>query len=195
MKNVLIIIVLSTVILFSCNPAKRIMKNQDQFEQVGREWEKKNPCPPPKFEFKPGKVDSFYTPVINLISVLDSVLLQAKLDSLNKALRLKYNEIAKDCSRQVNEAYDVGYKQAIFETGKIKIPSAIHDTLLHEYIRRIGLLQGDLVKAAEKERDLQILLAKSESKANKWLWIAMALIVVVLVLLFLLIKNAFKITL
>lgn len=174
-ENILVAIGIVAYSFLSCNPAKRIMKNQDRFEQVGREWEKKNPCPPPKLEFKPGKVDSFYTPVIKLMPEFDSALLQAKLDSLNKALRLKYNELTKDCSRQVNEAYDVGYKQAIFETGKIKIPSAIHDTLLHEDIRRVGLLQGDLVKAAEKERDLQILLSKSESKASKWLWIAIAL--------------------
>lgn len=179
MKNVLIVFVVSTVILFSCNPAKQVIKKQAQFEQVGREWEKKNPCPPPKLEFKPGKIDSFYMPVIKLMPALDSILLQAKLDSLNMALRLKYNELTKDCSRQVNEAYDVGYKQAIFEAGKIKIPSAIHDTLFHEDVRRVGLLQGDLVKAAEKERDLQILLAKSESKANKWLWIAIALMAAV----------------
>lgn len=189
MKHSFIIIVI--VFFAACNPTKQVMRNQEQFEKIGRAWEKGNPCPPPKTSIKLGKIDSIKIPVIKLVPTLDTSLLRKKLDSLNKTLREKYNEIEKDCSRQVNEAYDVGYQQAMYEAGNIKIPAPIHDTLTYEDTRRIELAKTDLVKAADEKRDLQIFLANEKAKANKWFWIAMSLSVGLISLIIVIVTSKF----
>jgi len=40
----ILFIILSSFILIGCNPVKRVLKNQEQFEKIGNVWALKNPC-------------------------------------------------------------------------------------------------------------------------------------------------------
>lgn len=123
MKNILFI---SILFLFAgCNPAKKVMNNQKQFEKIGQSWAKQNPCAnDTTIVFKAGRVDTFQLPA----PVFD---VDHAADSISQALAAKYQQSQELCNRQVKDAYNAGYMKASAEWGSIKIPMPRHDTINH----------------------------------------------------------------
>lgn len=120
-----ILIALSILILTGCDAAKKVLKNQMQFEQVGRAWALKNPCTNDSaIIFLPGRIDS-----IPYVIAVDTALLNAKADSVTKALAKKYNYDVAECNRQVSEAFNTGFDEAVFEISKQKMPVKLPDTI------------------------------------------------------------------
>lgn len=151
MKNVLFI---SLLFFFAgCNPAKKVMQNQKQFEKIGEAWAQKNPCVnDTTIVFRPGRVDT-------LTLTAPAFDVNRAADSIAQALANKYNQKLEECNRQVNEAYNAGYMKSSAYWSKIKIPIPAPDTV-NNYIRdmraerilanQIGELQNDVLERSEE---------------------------------------------
>lgn len=136
----------------SCNPAKQVLKRQEQFDQVGKAWAKKNPCVNDSTTtVLPGRVDSIPYPV----GVIDSSLLKTFADSIKIAIAKKFNRNVEDCNGQVNEAFNVGYAKANDEWQRKKYAVKQPDTLkitvpdkraLNIKIEEIDLLNKQLIE-------------------------------------------------
>lgn len=187
----LIILFLTAVVLSlifsSCSSTKkldnkavdRVLASKPLTEKVGREWEKDNPCKNVITKMLPGAVIMQPYPVEKLIKALDSAGMVKYYDSLNKALRLKYNEQQKDCSRQVNDAFNTGYEKAKYELSQQLQPVKQPDTAFEEDTRRLGIAIDSMnyykglytQKTAESGE-----YKKERNKSRLYLWILVAII-------------------
>lgn len=138
MRQILTILLL---IIFGCNPAKKVLKNNEAFEQVGRAWAAKNPCVNDSiFSFLPGTIDS----VPFVLKQMDTALLYHITDSLTLALAKKYGQDVKECNRQVSDAFNYGYRQAIYDASLLKTAVKSPDTL------KISVIDKRSLKACEE---------------------------------------------
>jgi hypothetical protein len=110
-----------------CNPAKQVAKQAVQYQQLVDAYTASHP---PRIDtntvYIRGSVDSIYIAV----PITNPLLIASIKDSLEAAIESKYDYLAADCSQQINDAFDVGYKQAREEIKRQKIPAAKPDTII-----------------------------------------------------------------
>lgn len=167
-----------SILFTGCNPGKQVMKNQQQYQALINDYLAKHPVRiDTTTELIPGGVDTVY----NYIQLTDTSGFKALRDSLQNALADK----EKDCSREINEAFTAGYKQAIYLQNIKGVVKPRPDTV------KIKIYPTDQINAL---RDLNALqqtqLQQKDSiiKSNsKWLWwfIGSALLNLLFVLLIL----------
>lgn len=148
---------LATCIILSCNPAKRLAKQQQQFQSMLAEYILLHPpIVDTVTKVLPGKIDTVPVPV----PVMDYGRLKKSLDSLRVVLKGRYIADSQDCERQINEAFETGRQAAIFEFSQQKIIRPRPDTVYrktsnvdYENALKLKLQQSELARmAAEGKR-------------------------------------------
>ena len=179
-----VLIVLILIAFAGCNPAKRLLKEHRDFEQIGSEWAKLHPCANDStFIFSEGRIDSFYVPV----PVTDTAGLRLVIDSVKKAIALKYIANKTDCNSQVNEAFTTGYQRAWYLCGKIKIPIKEPDTIKAAVVDRrtekaLSNQTQDLSAVLASEKDISAKYLKQRNIAYITIGIAVLLIILLSIL-------------
>lgn len=148
--------------MIACNAAKQVMKNPNLLEKVGREWEKNNPCVNDTVvRVIPGKVT--YVPVKELISP-DTNELKKRADSIARIINSRYKyDMDLKCAREINDAFDAGYNQALRENVKQQSPDTVLRTIEDtrrlkisndsvDYYRRLSNFNNEQVKQLKAER-------------------------------------------
>ena len=165
----LIMLSLST----SCNIEKRVQKQQETFDRIGRLWLQSHPCANDSTViYIPGKKDSI--PIEIPIIINDTTGFKKYIDSIGYQLRKKYKEEQKDCDNQIKDAYNFGYQKAenIWKDkiSKIKVPLPVIDTLKITLKDKqyINILQGDIKKLEYQLSQAQINEAEKKGKLDKW---------------------------
>lgn len=174
MRVLSVIFLLSTLSLStSCNIEKRIEKQQERFDRIGRRWLEKNPCANDStIIYVPGKRDSI--PIVIPTIIRDTVGLKQYIDSIGAQLRKKYNEQEKDCNKQIKDAYNIGYENAEVvwkdKVSKIKVPLPVIDTIKITLKDKqyINLLQADITKLKAQLSEAQLKGAEKKGKLDKW---------------------------
>jgi hypothetical protein len=175
-----LVVVLS--ISYSCNIQKRVEKQQKVFDNIGREWLRKNPCANDSFTiYVPGKRDSI--PIEIPIMVVDSDYIKKQLDSLQADLLEKYSQPTDNCSQEIKQSYNAGYNAATkkweAKLGQIKVALPVVDTLkiTLKDKQAIQLLQNDLAASKEELNKLNGIILITTSKKDKWfLWFVITFI-------------------
>jgi hypothetical protein len=160
----------------SCNIEKRIERQQEKFDNIGRKWLKLHPCDKDSFVvYIPGKRDSVLIKVPVIIA--DTNYTKKQLDSLQQELRKKYLKATENCTDEISQAYTLGYNNATKiwkdKVGQIKVPIPIVDTLriTLKDKQAIQLLQDDLATSRKKVQDLTVENLTNIGKKDKWfLW-------------------------
>jgi len=160
----------------SCDIEKRIEKQQEKFDNIGRKWLKLHPCDKDSFTiYIPGKRDSVLIemPVI----IVDTNYTRQQIDSLQEELKKIYAESSKNCTEEIKRAYNLGYNTASKnwkeKVSQIKVPVPVIDTLriTLKDKQAIQLLQDDLAVSKKQVQDLTVENLTNMSKKDKWfLW-------------------------
>jgi len=169
--------ILSAIALFliisSCSTEKRTLRKLEKFNKIGRAWLELNPCAnDSNVVYVEGKKDSIYLEIPTYVK--DTTGLSHFLDSLNKALQIKFDEQRKNCSNQVNEAYKLGYKKsstdAQLKYSSIKIPLPSVDTIKISIKdkQQIELLKADLLNATAQLNQCQLDSSDKKGSSTKW---------------------------
>lgn len=175
-----LIVIISLLLSFGCNPAKRLQKNNEQYEKIITDYLIKHPAKIDTLtELIPGGVDSVFYPV----AVVDSNRLQQLKDSLQAVFANKEN----DCTRQINEAFTTGYEQATYELKKQKFAKPRPDTV------RLKITNRDYEDALKRKiESLQNDLSKKDktifAKTNTMWWL-IAVIAFETVAIFLIVRK------
>lgn len=180
--------IISLLFIASCNPAKKLLESQERFEQVGQAWAKKNPCKVDTHTIQlPGTIDSVAYPK----PVFDSTAFNIAKDSLQKALVAKYNTDKDDCNRQVSEAFNTGYDQAIYELRKQKAPIKIPGKQINNLVdpRTIDAYKNSEMDALKKLTDQQNNNAVITKQRNVFFFISCFLFLALIIAIVLLIKK------
>lgn len=122
----------AVVILMCCNPAKKVAKQQQEYEKLINDYLAKHPQQlDTALIFIQGGNDTVkqFIPVINTAALLHIE------DSLKNAIRIKYADVLQDCDRQVSEAFNTGYDQARYEISQQKVFKPRPDTLIRTVAR------------------------------------------------------------
>jgi hypothetical protein len=143
-----------------CNPAKQVAKQAVQYQQLVDAYTASHP---PRIDtntvYISGKPDSIYIAV----PVSNPLLIASIKDSLQAAIESQYDYLAADCSQQINDAFDVGYKQARDELKRQKIPAAKTDTI------RITITPVDYINSLKNTINTQAADLKAcQAKPNYW---------------------------
>ena len=184
------LIAAAVVLLLSCNPAKKVMYQQQQYERLINDYLVKHPQQIDTVtEYIPGKPQLVPVPV----PVVDSALLKRVKDSLQRAVAAKYDDIQADCSRQVNEAFETGYNQARYEFSQQKDTVKTPDTikLKLQLTTQIDALQATVNTLQQDKANLTGQLQQSQKKQS-FFWYLIASIFLNGVLLTLLFRRKIK---
>lgn len=179
------------IILFaSCNPEKRIQKNLDRFDRIGKKWLSLHPCSNDSNTiYLPGKRDSVFFEVP--IYVNDTAGLQKFVDSFSAELDKKDTA----CNLKALQAYKAGYKKGrndlANKMASVKVPLPIIDTLKITLKDKLELkiLKNDLDTARIQLADLKTELEKRKGSSTRWL---LLFIIACLLLLFSMYINIAK---
>ena len=160
----------------SCDIEKRVERQQEKFDNIGRKWLKLHPCDKDSFTiYIPGKRDSVLIEVPVIIA--DTNYTRKQLDSLQQELRKKYLKATENCTDEISQAYTLGYNTATKiwknEVGQIKVPIPVVDTLriTLKDKQAIQLLQDDLATSRKQVQDLTVENLTNIGKKDKWfLW-------------------------
>lgn len=160
----------------SCDIEKRIERQQEKFDNIGRKWLKLHPCDKDSFTiYIPGKRDS--VPIEIPLIIVDTNYTRKQLDSLQEELRKKYLHITENCTEEINQAYKLGYDNATKiwknKVSQIKVAVPVVDTLriTLKDKQAIQLLQDDLAISKKQVQDLMVENLTNMSKKDKWfLW-------------------------
>ena len=143
------------IILSSCNPVKQVMKDNDKVREVFEQGLRKEiiSCikDTPSIVFIPGKIDTI--PIKDIVPALDDKILKQKIDSITPIIQSRYKDsIDIDCTKQINDAYDAGYRECRSQIDGKTIEKKSPDTIkIKERDRTYeNLLKEDLRKANEK---------------------------------------------
>jgi preprotein translocase subunit SecF len=167
LKNKILIIVCT--LLFSCSAVKKVLKDKEKFEVVGREWEKVNPC----------IVDS----VVNLIS--DTII------NYDTSYIYKFDTIDK---LDVVEIFDTVY---ITKTVRIKDSTKVNKIDLRRL--NIALDSANHYKKLsdfyKNQFDKQVFETKlQKQRGNKWalnFWLLL-IIPLLLLIIYIFLRRKFK---
>lgn len=178
MKNLNFVTVISILVFLSCNPAKRVLDRNNDFNKVMGEYIKNHP-------FRMDTVTKF------LPGLDSSTFFKKKADSLRlinsqrfDSIKTIYQDTCKSASSRYVEGFNIGYK--IGGTGSIHY---IHDTV------RISFLETEKMEALKRE--LQV--AKDEVNKNhlgwirekRWFWISISLGLLLLMFIILFVAKKF----
>lgn len=179
------------VILFaSCNPEKRIQKNLDRFDRLGKKWLSLHPCANDSNTiYIPGKRDSVFFEVPVYIN--DTTGLQKFVDSF-------YSELDKQdtaCNLKTLQAYKSGYKKGRNDLANklalVKVPVPVIDTLKITLKDKLELkiIKADLDTARIQLANLNLQLEKQRSKTSKWFFFFVIASLLLLISIYLNIKR------
>ena len=174
MRLLSFVLLLSTLSLStSCNIERRVRKQQEAFDKIGRMWLETHPCANDStIIYVPGKKDSI--PVVIPTIIRDTTGFKKYIDSIGIVLRQKYNEQEKNCDKQIKDAYNLGYEKAegIWKkkVSEIKVPLPIVDTfkISIKDKQQIKLLEADIVKLKDKLSQAQLSAAEKKGGLDKW---------------------------
>jgi len=183
---VLFILSLSTS---SCNIEKRIERQQDVFDNIGKKWLQLHPCANDStFIYIPGKTDSI--PLVIPILVKDSVLIEYIIDSINESYRNDYATKDKDFKVEITRSYNLGYEMATVKwkdkISKIKIPTTKTDTIKIALQDKqiINLLKSDLAKATQQINDCKRQYEEKKGSARSWFLLFLIASIIALISIF-----------
>lgn len=174
--RIALLIILSAFLLYGCNPVKKVLKNQQQFEQIGHAWAQKNPCAnDSSIIYTPGVSDTIWP---NIPPVYDTIYIND-------------GTLSKPCVDRVSQAYLDGYSKA--KTQYLKQPVFIKtvDTL-KIYVRDGRTEQAIAFNYAELQKQLSdCQLSQSKQSGRLWLpWIVAGIAILLLILsIYFLIKK------
>lgn len=178
MKNLSFVTVISILVCLSCNPAKRVLDRNNDFNKVMGEYIKNHPF----------RVDT----VTKFLPGLDSsIFFKKEADSLRQiasrtlySIETIYQDTCKSASSRYIEGFNIGYQ--IGSTSSIRF---IHDTL------RISFLETEKMEALKRE--LQV--ARDEVyknhlgwiKEKRWFWISISMGLLILIFIILFVAKKF----
>jgi hypothetical protein len=175
----------------SCNPANKVMKNQEQFDKVGRKWLEANPCVTDSAViYLPGKRDSIPFEVPVYIKD-DDYSVVALLDSIRRAA----DYIDNACAPRVLAAYKKGYERGRADVTKqlsqVKIPLPVIDTfrITMKDKQQLRLLQSDLEKARKIMADSNVAIEKYKGSKTKWFLLFLLAVILLIISIHYNIKN------
>lgn len=152
-----------SLFLYSCNVEKRVMKNEERFNNIGRKWLEKNPCVNDSIvTYIPGEITIL--PVQEII--VDTIATQKAIDSISN--------LYKGCADQVSIAYKEGYNKAISEC-KIKLralsitkrnPDTIKIVVKDK--QEVKLLTQDVINLRNKLSESEITSIENKGVSTKW---------------------------
>lgn len=177
MKKILVIILFFN----SCNPAKRVINNYEQFEEVGKKWVEKNPCVNDSTViFMPGRIDSILVNVPTDIEKPGNYSVRDVLDSIRSAA----NNLDNIIKPRLENAYKKGYTDAIIKVKTIKIPVNIHDTIkiVVKDKQYNGVLESELTSIRKQWIELNTRKEIYKKNSDKWFimfLIALGLLIIV----------------
>lgn len=178
-----------TVYLLSCNIEKRIAKDKDKLDRIGKLWLQSHPCAnDSSFIYVPGKADSFYFTVVELVP--DTIQTKQLIDSLVK--------INNNCEKEIKSAYATGYakstkdwKYKLSQTKTIIRVDTIKISVKDNQKEKI--LVADGLQKDKELGDLTLKYEKSKRKEDKWFfWFIISCLVFIISHSFKFIKNSFK---
>lgn len=189
--NYKILFCLFIVVIFflSCNLEKRITKDQKKLDRIGKLWLKSHPCAnDSSFVYVPGKADSFYVPITELVP--DTIQTKLLIDSLVK--------LNNNCEKEIKSAYASGYAKSskdwraklsqtkiVTRVDTIKI--AVKDS------QKEKILLSDCLEKDTQITDLKLKVSKLERVSDKWFfWFIISCFLFLISHSFKLIKKGFK---
>lgn len=187
--KILFCLFLVAIYLLSCNLEKRIDKDQKKLDRIGKLWLKSHPCTnDSSFVYVPGKADSFYFPITELVP--DTIQTKLLIDSLVK--------LNNNCEKEIKSAYASGYAKSskdwkaklsqtkiVTRVDTIKI--AVKDS------QKEKILLSDCIQKDKQLGELSLMYEKSKHRADKWfLWFVISCLVLIISHSFKLIKKRFK---
>lgn len=166
MNKILIVIALISVI--ACNSVKRVLKDKDKIEIVGREWEKVNPC----------VTDSFVSFISDTLIKIDTAY-KYKLDTIN--------------SLQVIETVDTVFVNKVIrikDTTKIRVTDLRRLNIALDSVNHYkGLTAYYKVQFNEQTAETKV----QKSRGDKWklyFWLLL-IIPIVLFIVYKILKSKF----
>ncbi len=174
--------------LLGCNPAKKLLKDHENFEQIGNEWAKLHPCAnDTSITIINGGTDTFFvTP-----TVMPGELKKIIIDSLRNVFVTKYHQDIDECGRQISDAWNTGFDQATYECSQIKVPVKLPDTVVKNLldtrsVKAEAALQLKYVTDLATQKDIS---AKLVTARNTAIIIACALSLLLILLIIILLKK------
>lgn len=147
------IVVLWLLLWFtSCNPVRKVLSDPKKLDQVGREWEKQNPCKPLiEYEFIEGAV-----------TTVTDTLLYWNTDTVHRTD--SFETVTPILKERI-------ITRTIRKTDTVKIRT--------EDTRRIDLLTGDLKTLQGKSSQLEKDRTTERKRGNMWMYISIGLMVLI----------------
>lgn len=136
MNKILIAIIL--IGIMSCNAVKRVLKDKDKTEIVGREWEKANPCVTDSFvSFISDTLIKFDTTYKVKLDTINSLRVIESVDTVfvNKTIRIKdTTKIVVTDLRRLNIALDsVGHYKGLTAYFKVQFEEQTAQTKVQRH--------------------------------------------------------------
>lgn len=163
MGKILLYLLGISLFLNSCNVEKRVLKNEEKFNNIGRKWLEKNPCiNDSTITYLPGEITIL--PVDEF--VIDSVATERIIDSIYKS--------NKGCTNQVSIAYKDGYNKAVSECNNklrhLSIAKRTPDTIkiVVKDKQEVKLLTQDVSDLRKQLSDAKLEAAVNYGKSTKW---------------------------
>jgi len=188
-KTIFLFCLLMTAIyLLSCNLEKRIEKDQNKLNRIGKLWLKSHPCVNDSFYvYIPGKADSFYFPITELVP--DTIQTKLLIDSL-----IKLNN---NCDKEIKSAYTSGYARSTMEW-KAKL-SQTKVSVRVDTIRisvkdnqKEKILVADALQKDKEINEINLMYEKSKRESDKWFfWFIISCLIFVISHSLKFIKNKF----
>jgi hypothetical protein len=150
LSNNIVIGLIPIIMLMSCNSVKRVMRDQEKFDYVGKEWVKKNPLDI--------KHDTTYVagkPYLKKVLVRDTIKTQVPCDDFKAKTDQGSNVTVKSGKLTIDGTKD---SEVRVDTAKFQV----------ENLTRIKLLNNDLDACAiEKQKKDATIKAQAETIKNK----------------------------
>jgi hypothetical protein len=164
MAKILLYLLGISLFLSSCNIEKRVLKNEERFNNIGRKWLEKNPCiNDSTVTYLPGEITIL--PVDEF--VIDTISTQRAIDSIS--------HLYKGCADQVSIAYKDGYNKAISECKvKLRAISIIKRTpdtikIVVKDKQEVKLLTQDVIDLKKQLSDAKLQSSVNSNATTKWL--------------------------
>ena len=121
-----LIVIISLLLSFGCNPAKQVMKNQAAYDKLINDYLVNHPQRIDTLtELIPGGVDSVFYPVLRVDSV--------RMNEIKDSLQIVLSDSENDCARAISEAFETGYQQAAYTYKSQKFEKPRPDTIRTKY--------------------------------------------------------------
>lgn len=170
MGSKLFIVMAILCAIFSCNPEKQILKNNEKFNRVGRKWLETHPCTNDStIVYLPGKIDSipYEIPII----IKDTEAINKYIDSIKKTISSD-----KDCGSEIlssyNEGYDASSKMWRKQLSKMKTITRVDTIKISVKDKQeFKLLNQDIKERDRQIGDLKLNVEHIKRLRDKWFFL------------------------